>query len=145
MLILLVKAGEYTYAIPAHFVSRVVPQVKVTKIPQVCHFLIGHINFSGKPIPVVDLCLLVNKLPAARSMHTRIVLLQPSGADSATLGLLAEKVTETAAMDNDAFVDPGVHPSTLPFLDGVFEEGETAIQLIDIDKLYAYVQSEAMR
>ena len=137
---LLVCAGEYTYAIHTKYVTEVIPQVKITKIPQVPDYILGHINFGGKPIPVADLSLLINAQTSRPCMHTRIVLLQPTGVKTPLFGLLAEKVTEAIEINETAFAESGVHPISLSFFGGISNEKEMAIQQLDVDKLYAFLK-----
>lgn len=140
MFTLLVFAGDYTYAVDTQYVVEVIPQVKMIPIPHAPDYIHGHINFEGTAVPVVDLSLLVNGTRCSFCMHTRIVLLQPSGAKAATFGLLAEKVTDVLDMDRAGFLDTGVSSSDLPFFEGISHKTGSAIELLNVDKLNAFLR-----
>lgn len=155
MLMLLVYAGCYTYAINAALVKRVIPQVKVVRIPHVPKCFLGHINIYGKPVPVADLSLIVRDAPSCNNMHTRIVLLNTTEAEEGLFGILAERVTEMLELDFSAFVESGIQSEGLPFLgptlyyppprfaaeDGI-NKNAIAIQWLDVEKLFLFLRSE---
>ena len=140
MFMLLVCAGDFTYAINSAHVTEVIPRVRIKKIPHVPDYLLGHINFSGKPIPVADLSVIIEGHPSRDCMHTRIILLHTAGADYPQFGLVAEKVTEATDLDIYAFAESGMHPKDLPFFKGILNEGKSVTQLLDVDKLYGFLQ-----
>lgn len=140
MFMLLVCAGQYVYAINIAHVTEVIPMVKIKKIPHVPDYMLGHINFGGKPIPVADLSLIIENRTSCDCMHTRIVLLHSSGLDYPQFGLIAEKVTEVIDLELLSFVDSGVYPADLPFFKGISNDVDVPIQLLDVDKLYGFLQ-----
>lgn len=140
MFMLLVCAGNYTYAINTAHVTEVVPRVVIQRIPHTPDCILGHINFSGKPIPVADLSMIVEGRPCCDSMHTRIVLLHVAGMDSPQFGLMAEKVTEAVDLEAADFEEPGIRSQDLPFLRGIHDDGKAVVQLLDVDKLYGFLQ-----
>lgn len=143
MLMLLVRAGIPAYAIKTTHIIEIVPKVDIQAMSQAPGFLLGHIKYSGRPIPVVDLTMLIEGASSANSMHTRIVLLASEENPQITLGLIAEKVTETADLPEQEFITSGLNPKDLPFFSGVLCKGNTTIQLIDIDKLFIYLRLSA--
>ena len=142
MFMLLVSAGFYTYAINAAFVKRVIPQVKIAEIPHVPKYFLGHITFDGKPVPVADLSLIIRGIPSSNCLHTRVVLLNHSGEGDGLFGILAEKVTEALELDLSNFVESSIHPEGLPFLGPTLNNNGSAIQWLDVDKLYLFLRSE---
>lgn len=142
MLMLLVCTSDYTYAISSSQITEIIPRVKIKKIPLVPEYLVGQINFNGKPVPIADLSILVEGKPASLNMHTRIVLLQPQHEKRTTFGIMAENVTETIDLKKEDFQESGLHPKKLPFFNGIFNEGAVSVQMIDVDKLYEFLGLE---
>lgn len=139
MFMLLMYAGDYAFAIDCKYVKEIVPQVHITKTPHVSDHLLGHINYSGRPIPVADLTMLIEKRPSSRNMNTRIVLIQPPGARNALFGLIAERVTEAKELDLDGRMESSIHPKDLPFLASILNKDAESIQLLDVEKLFAFL------
>lgn len=52
---------------------------------------------------------------------------------------MAEKVTETQDLDPQQFLDSGLHLKGLPFLKGVYSEGEKPIQYFDVGAFFMTV------
>lgn len=145
MLLLLACAGNSIYAINSAHVLEVVPRVRFRRIPHSPDYLLGHINFSGVPIPIVDLSLLVTGQPSNNLMHTRIILLQHQNDNKVILGLVAEKVTELAELDLKDFFEPGISSKDLPYLDGIYNSPQLeTIQLINIENLFKFLQKDSM-
>jgi len=63
---LLVEAGEHLCAVPVHQVVRVVRALPVHPLPGAAPELLGLAEFTGEPIPVLDLARLVAAPPGAR-------------------------------------------------------------------------------
>lgn len=125
---LLFYAGQHCFALDAESIVEVFPKVTLNPIPgQPEPYLAGLLNYGGKPIPVVDICQLIEKRPCSEAMHSRIILTDH-------LALLAEKVTETADLDPDRFFPSGL--TLFPFLKGVYTEGERSIQRFDLAELH---------
>lgn len=134
MLMLLFYCGSECYALECEPVVEIFPKVKLKPIPGIKNHasLVGLLNYGGKPVPVVDLCLLIEKRPSSDSMHTRLILVN---AGQHQLALMAEKVTETAHLEKDQFVEMGLQIKDLPFLNGVYSAGDKSILYFDLDKL----------
>lgn len=110
MLFLIFYLGEQRYALAAQEVVEVVPVVDVKRIPQAPGYVAGLCNYRGAPVPVVDLCSLVEKRAANNYMSTRVIMVHVrlSDGNERLLGLIAERATEMATLDNKDFVDSGV-------------------------------------
>jgi len=142
MLLLLCYVETEKFAFDGEDVVEVIPKVKLKDLPHVPEYVAGLLNLGGTPVPVIDICRLIKAYPARNSLHTRIILLKhqfPQG-DPLLLGVIAEKVTETADRDKSLFIDSGVNLKDLPFLGGILSENGPPIQLILTDKLFAFMQ-----
>lgn len=142
MLTLLFQIGPDRYALDSENIIEVFPKIKLKQLPRTEDYVAGLINYGGIPVPVIDLPQLVTKRASSSAMHTRIILLQYTLADIGThlLGVIAEKVTETKEMEKTSFKDSGIKVKDLPFLGGIYTEGETAIQLFKTDELFKYLK-----
>lgn len=142
MLILPFNVGEEVYAIDSDYVVEVVPRVKLKIIPHVPEFVVGMLNFNELPVPVVDMCLLIENRPSSPCLHTRIVILSnvSESEEILHLGIIGEKITETCEQELSKFIDSGVRLKDLPYLDGVLNEKDQSIQLIDVDRLFQFLK-----
>lgn len=97
MLLLLFQIKENHFALDANLVVEVIPLLNFKPMPQTPDYVVGKINYRGKAIPVIDLCLLKAQKPAAERISTRIILVNYpyEHRQDAILGLVAEQVTET--------------------------------------------------
>lgn len=136
MLLLLFYCGSACFALDCDTIVEVFPKVKLKKIPGQSEkdaFLAGLFNYGGKPIPVIDICQLIEKRPCSHSMHTRLILIE---IESHLLAIMAEKVIETVDLAREQFVESGLQLEGLSFLRGVFSEGDRSIQLFDLAAFY---------
>lgn len=97
MLLLLFTIQDEAYAIDSTKVVEVIPFLLAQKIPMTPKFIIGMANYRGRPIPVLDLGLLLNDQPCRQRLNTRIILISISldNQFKKIVGLLAENVTDT--------------------------------------------------
>jgi chemotaxis-related protein WspB len=102
MLVLLLRLGDQCFGLDAHDVVAVVPSVPLLPVPHGPAWLAGLLRRRDRLVPIVDLGLLARGVPSAALLSTRIVVLEGRDGDgSDTVGLLAERVTETARIDPD--------------------------------------------
>lgn len=148
MLMLVFYIGEERYAFPSDQVVEIVPKILLRKIPHAPPYVVGMLNFRGVPVPVVDLCLILQGRAAENRMHTRLVVLNcpmTDGQESVLVGILVERLTETAYHDAKDFVDAGIRARDLPFLGGVLTHDGEVTQLFLVDKLLEMVKDELFK
>lgn len=110
MLFLIFYLGEQRYALAAQDVVEVVPVVQLKNIPQAPSYIAGLCNYRGAPVPIVDLCRVIEKRSANRHMSTRVIMVRyllKNGTDR-LMGLITERATEMVTMDNRDFMESGV-------------------------------------
>ena len=110
MLMLLFQLGNSQYAIPASEVVEVVPYIRLEPIARTPEYVSGLFNHRGTHVPVIDLCQMVSDSPCNNCFTTRIILVEfplISGGKR-TLGLIAERVTETVVIDKNRFSSTGL-------------------------------------
>jgi chemotaxis-related protein WspB len=86
---------------------------------------------------VIDLRRLIQGKPCQMRMSTRIILVDYVKEDNTPyiLGLMAERVTETARRDETDFVAPGLQLEEAPYLGGLMMQEQEMIQYVDLDLL----------
>ena len=138
MLYLIFEISNYHYAITAASIVEVVPRIQVQKLPNTPEYFSGLMNYGGKPIPIIDFSSLISDIPSSHALYTRIVIMKnPSEISNHQLiGIIAEKVTQTAYYQPDEFKDSGVNNARFPFFGGIIQNERGMIRLINTGKLY---------
>ncbi len=134
MLLLLFNIAGQRYGLNADQVVEVAPQVCLNPIPQAPGYIAGLFDYRGQPVPVIDLCQLINRQPCRACMTTRIIMLsytQETG-HSRILGLLAEQVTETVKRDHEALRNADISIAEAPWLGSLIKDSEGLLQLIEV-------------
>lgn len=110
MLFLLFYLGDQRYALAAQEVVEVVPVVELRKLAQAPGYIAGLCNYRGMPIPVIDLCRVIEKRSASRYLSTRVIVVRHDAGDGGErlIGVIAERATEMITLNDGDFVDSGV-------------------------------------
>jgi chemotaxis-related protein WspB len=142
VLMLLFYVGEERYACSCDQIVEIIPQVPLKKIVQVQEYVSGALNYCGVPIPVVDFTQLCGKRPSVPYLSTRIIIFRrdKEGTAEQTLGLLAERVTDTIDRDPKEFVNSGFTLREDNYIGGVAQDTEGLIYHVLIDELFDAVQ-----
>jgi purine-binding chemotaxis protein CheW len=128
-LCIVVSAGAERYAIPCQRVVEVTPGVALTRLALAPAHVAGTFVYRGAVMEVVDLNGLLGVPPSPLRLSSRIVVVAGRNG-SATLGLLAERVSDTAKLDVDTSPG-GVRSAVGPALR---HQGEL-IRVLDLDLL----------
>lgn len=138
-LLLLLAVCEQLYAIDTEAVVEVIPQVMLRPLCGAPDHLRGVFNFRGRVVPVVDVTQLIAGAPCADHLSSRIIMVRHSSAagESALLGLLAERVTDTLLKPLASFRPAEGAAAQRPFLGGVALDQRGLIQLLLCDRLAA--------
>jgi chemotaxis-related protein WspB len=132
MLALLLKIGQELYAIPARSVIEVVPKVMLHQMPAAPGWLAGLFPYRGKPMPVVDLCMLVLDTPCASLLSSRIVVVERMGTSGTErYGILSERMTDVVRLNGQEF--PPANVRAAPYVKGTLLEDDKIIQLLALD------------
>jgi chemotaxis-related protein WspB len=134
---LLFHLGNSRYAIPVTEVVEVTPRVVLETIARAPDYVAGLFNYRGRHVPVIDLCRVLQHRPCRDSFTTRIILVDfPLAAGGKrTLGLLAERVTETIEFDPAAFTTTGLNMPDAPYLGQAARHNADLIQQISVADL----------
>jgi chemotaxis-related protein WspB len=148
MLTLLFYLGDDCYALAHDQIVEVIPTVDLREVPRAPDYVAGLFNYRGLIVPVIDLCQLAQGHPCRIYLSTRIILVNYLGKDGSnqTLGLMAERVTETVQQQEKACADPGIRIENAPYLGKVAmrEDGEEMIQYIQVERLLSEALSDVL-
>jgi chemotaxis-related protein WspB len=134
---LLFHLGQSQYAIPAQEVVEVTPQVELEPIAKAPGYIRGLFDYRGQNVPVVDLRQVIHNRHCNDSLTTRVILVRfpLSCGETRTLGLLAERVTETVRIKADSFSDTGVRIPDTPYLGQATRHDTGLIQKVNVKDL----------
>lgn len=137
MLVLLFYLGDTLYTMKCDRIREIAPMVRLKPVPHSPDYMAGLFNYRGSVVPVIDLRRLIQGTPCEMRLSTRIILVEYPGKDgtSILLGLMAERITETARKPDHALVSPGLRLEEAPYLGGLIMENRQMIQYIDLDLL----------
>jgi len=127
------KTADQEYLLAVKSIAEIVPYVPLRPYPDVPAYVSGMLNYRGTAVPVIDLVMLLTSQPANHRLSTRIILIHyPAQQGGPSLvGILAEAITGTCSVEEDAFVDPGYLPADKPFLGKVICDTDGIIQRIE--------------
>jgi chemotaxis-related protein WspB len=137
MLFLVFELGNDRYALDVRQIAAVLPLVGIKQVPRAPQAMNGLFNYRGAPVPVLDLSQLTLGRPSKRRLSTRLMLVHyPDDAGQThLLGLIAERVTETARHEASEFVPSGITNTGAPYLGPVVTDARGLLQWIDVRTL----------
>ncbi len=156
---LLFYVGDERYAIASKRVVEVLPRVALKKLHQAPPYIAGLFNYRNRIVPVIDLSHLIRGNPCRSYLSTRIVLVNyqngdrqasdngnsPNANSSASradriLGLMAERVTETADKPDTVLAAPEIQVDAAPYAGQMILDEQGMIQCIRVDALLSELQ-----
>lgn len=134
MLLVVFQVAQDRFGLDAALVVEVVPLAALRQAHHAPGYVAGLFNYRGAVVPVIDLTALLTGQPCPRLLSTRIMLVTYSGAGGAqhVLGLLAERVLETATCAARDFQSPGIASPEAPYLGDVLVDGDQMLRLITL-------------
>lgn len=134
-LALLFCLGDGMYTISCDKIKEIVPMINLSTVDQGPAYFAGFFNYRGKIVPVIDLCRLIRGLPCRMRLSTRIILVTSAGKNSAslTMGLMAERITET--IRKSGFAPSPVRLKEATYLGDILMDGKQMIRHIEVDHL----------
>jgi len=137
MLFVVFEIGDERYALEASQVSEILPLVRVRPVPHAPEGIVGVFDLRGRPIPVVDLSVLMQRRPAARLLSTRLIVVRypDNGGTTQPLALVAEKATRTIRREPSAFVDSGITGERRQFAAAMAIDDAGLIQRVSLTEL----------
>ena len=146
MVVVLFELGTDRYALDASQVNEVLPLVALRPLPQAPPEIAGVFNFRGTPVPVVDLNQVTTGRPSTPRLSTRIIVSRypDSQGTPRLLGLIAERVTQTARCDPAEFVESGIVNPDAPYLGPIATTSAGMLQRIDVSRILPAAVSQML-
>lgn len=125
------------YLLEAKDIIEIVPFANLKRIPKAPPYVAGLLNYRGDTVPVIDICYLMSDKPCELKLSSRIALVNHKNdtGKSICIGLLIERMTETARFNENEFSDSGVNLNDNPCLGKVIIDDDRITQLVDIRKI----------
>ncbi|MBI4649919.1 purine-binding chemotaxis protein CheW [Candidatus Desantisbacteria bacterium] len=126
--------GDEEYGIEILKVREIIGFLVITPIPKVPKFIKGFINLRGKIIPILDLRLKLSMQEAAHTEKTCIIVVK---ANDIELGIIVDKVSEVANIDNNDIEDTPCFGERVDtdYILGIGRSGDKVKILLDINKV----------
>ena len=129
---LLVRAGEYSCALPLSAVRRVVRALTVHPLPGAAGELEGLAEFGGEPLPVLNLARLVNASPGANPSYPVTVVVWVGPVEGREMiGFTADAALEVVHVPPESIVAA----SDGGFLQGEAPVGGEVVRILNLDAL----------
>src|SRR6187431_2835096 len=121
MLFLLFTLGKARYGLEARQVVEIVPAVPLRELPHAPDVIAGLFNYRETIVPVIDLQRLTTQQPCVQHLSTRLIIVnfKTSTGIERSLGLMAEKVTETVHIAPEDFRPSGITVTQAPYLGSI--------------------------
>ncbi len=99
--------GKELFAVDISGVREILDMTDITRIPQAPLAVRGVVNVRGAAVPVIDLRLRFGMEETARTVHTRIIIVEMIKNGSPTvLGAIADSVKEVLELDPASIAPP---------------------------------------
>lgn len=142
MLGLLFALGSNKFILDCESIEEIIPYVYLNKITNIPHYVEGVLNYSGVPIPVIDIAHILENRASQRLMHSRIVIIKSAVYGFEYVGLICEKATSIVEIDKNLFKIPIIKSSNFSFLEGIYTTDIDAVQFFNVDELLKIFKEE---
>ena len=125
------------FALSAKDVIAIVPVVSLHEVPKSPDYIVGILNYHGDSVPVVDIRALLAGTKSDNRLSTRIVIVKfdTEKQGKRLIGLLAEKLTEVARVDESEFKASGVNNDDARYLGDVVADKQGILQRLHVSEL----------
>lgn len=129
------------YAISSRHVERVIPMAKVERTPGAPELLMGFLNLSGTPLPVVRLHRLFQLPESELSLWTPLIIVRCS---KLCLALLVDKVTRVVTVhDDDVLPLPPGHALN-DCVEGIVRSDGESVLVLSSERLLLQKEGQAV-
>lgn len=132
--------GQEVFAVPVEAVIEILDMRPIFRLPDAPQYLTGLVDVRGRGVPAIDLRVKLGLPSAAATENTRILVLQvPVGQRELTIGLIADRVFEVAAVDPakiETTPDIGVRWNS-DYIRGIARRGEGFVVIFDLARLFS--------
>ena len=136
MLLIVFNIGKDRFGLDVSQIIEVIPLVTFKKVHRTPKYVSGIFNYRGTMVPVIDLSTLISGKPSQPLLSTRVILVNYTSPDNHhTLGLVAERVTETMVFREEDFKPPVIESDTTRYLGDIMTTEDGMIQRITIENI----------
>lgn len=139
MLSILFTLDDKQYALDSTNVIEVTPLTSLKQVPAAPPCMCGLMNYRGKPLPVIDICMASHGRACRYHMNSRIIIMKVKSKEGSThlVGLLVENVAGMARHDDQKLVPSTVHIKATPHFGQMYMDSSSddMIQYINADAL----------
>ena len=144
MQLLILTAGDQSYAIEAQSVVEVLPKVPVRPVPRLPDYVIGMVTYRGRLIPVVDLARRLADEFSTKRLSTRVIVVEyvprtvqktESPPRKVRMGLVAENMVSTFRSEDADTVFSEMHLDNAPFLGRIVRLNGRTVQLLTVENI----------
>jgi len=132
--------GAELFAVEVHRVREILDLAVIARLPNAPPFLLGMIDLRGECVPVIDLRGKLGLPPVARTVQTRILVLDVEVTGRRlVLGLLADRVLEVTPLDG-GIIEPPPDIGTRwqsDYIEGVGRRGDRLVVVFDLARLFS--------
>ncbi|MBF0285213.1 MAG: chemotaxis protein CheW [Magnetococcales bacterium] len=128
------------FALDIFTVREILDVSDITRIPQAPEFMLGVVNLRGNAVPVMDLRRRFGMPPAARTVNSRIIIMEMlQGGETTLIGALADSVKEVLELDSGQIEPPPRMGTRVPidFITGIGKQGDRFILLLNGERVFA--------
>ncbi len=139
--------GDVAYAVDVCSVREVLTYETVTRVPRTAPYLKGVLNIRGTVIPVIDLRILFNIQPSAKTEDSSIIVAEATvpGEQEIVFGFLADDVENVNQLSNVATAVDGTSALDMihnEFISRVGSSGDRFVLILDMEKIIKYMEDE---
>ena len=139
MLLLTFQIGKERYAVHATEVIEILPLTTIRSIPQAPAYIAGMLDYRHHILPVVDLVQLTKDRLHNKVLSSRIIVMNyPVATKNMSIGLIAEKVTDTINVADNTLSNTQIKLPSAHYLGDVLNESGGFIQLIEIKSILTH-------
>jgi purine-binding chemotaxis protein CheW len=137
------ELGNESYGVDIGAVNTIIRMQPVTHVPRAPEAVVGVINLRGSIVPVMDLRKRFLAGAYEETKASRIVVVE---TEIGVIGMIVDAVTETLSIAADTIEPPSTLVSTVDsqYLRGVAKVAERLIILLNIEKLFSRIETEAI-
>lgn len=128
------KVGDGDYVLPAADVLQMESFTSATPVPGAAAYVAGLVQIRGRVIPVIDLRARFGLPALARTLDSRVLVVQ---SGERQVGLLADSAREVVRIADDAFRPPPdvVAAQSSGYVSSIAQAGNRIVMRIDFDKI----------
>lgn len=129
--------GDEEYGMGIEFVTEIIGVQKITKVPDMPHFIKGVINLRGRIIPVVDVRARFGLSERAYDERTCIVVIH---VNNQSTGMIVDQVNEVAniAQDQIEASHSGDMGGTPSYIMGIGKTGDSVKVLLHVERFMSH-------